>query len=124
MNYMENIFLEIFGALLVIYSGYKLSVLHFYKKIEATCIEASCERIYSDGEPSLVYRGTFKYNYEKSEVISKDKGCLSKLEVGHKYVLYVNPKNPRKFVIKTELKYYVFLLIAGLIIMFLSPIFF
>ena len=123
---MENIFIEIFGALLVIYSGYKLSTFVFYKRIEATCIEVSCKWSYSDREPSLGYSGTFKYDYEGSEVISKDKSFLdsSKLKIGHRYTLYVNPKNPRTFVKKTELKYYVFFFFTGLSIMFLSPVVF
>lgn len=123
---MENILCEAIGAILVIYATYKLSIFAFYRKIDATCIAVSCKWSYADGEASLGYGGTFKYDFDKREIISKDKIFLdsSKLEVGHKYVLYVNPKNPRVFVKKTELKYYVFFLLTGLAFAFLSPVVF
>lgn len=123
---MEDFFVIVAGALLAICAGVKLLTIATYKKNSAICIAVSSRWSHSDGTSSFGYSGTSQYEYDGTEIIANDKSFLdsTKLEVGSKYVLLVNPRIPNVFVKQTEVKYYVFFLLVGLAFVFLAPIVF
>lgn len=123
MRNIETLPLVLFGTALFIYALFTFVKVSFYKSVEAICIAVEPRTSYSGGESSLSYVGTYKYVFCGEEIIAKSNSPISAkgLHVGQRYVLLVNPKHHNVFVEKSEVKYYMFFLLVGLVFIFFAP---